>query len=417
MIFSTALEKFFFYKIPTYLFIFIPISLISGPFFSDLSVSLIVILYLIYCFKKNNFKAFKNIFFYIFFSFYLYLVINSVFINFNLTSIKISIFYFRFGVFVIAILELIKVNRSFLKYFFYSLISCFSFLIIDGYFQYFYGENFFGMELSQKKRVSSLFGDELIMGSYVSRLFPIYLGLSIFYFSKNLYQNFVTFFLILLLYGLVFISGERTSFFFITLSIIIIFFLTDNLIKYKSIFLIGFVALLTLVTFFNDSAKKRLIDQTINQMNFLDSNEVLIFSIQHTHHYITAYRVFLDNKTFGVGVKQFNQVCDFEKYKISKWSCSTHPHNSYIQLLSETGLIGFLFLFTLFSYIIYTFIKHIVHKIHRINYLSNYQICIITAILLSIWPLAPSGNFFNNWLSIIYFLPITLLQDIKNRKY
>ena len=42
---------------------------------------------------------------------------------------------------------------------------------------------------------------------------------------------------------------------------------------------------------------------------------------------------------------------DVGKYKVSIFSCSTHPHNSYIQVLSETGIIGFTFLiFTLFYF-------------------------------------------------------------------
>ena len=43
------------------------------------------------------------------------------------------------------------------------------------------------------------------------------------------------------------------------------------------------------------------------------------------------------------------------------------------------------------------------------EYFSNYQVFIISAIVISIWPLAPSGNIFNNWLSIIYYLSIPLL--------
>ena len=41
------------------------------------------------------------------------------------------------------------------------------------------------------------------------------------------------------------------------------------------------------------------------------------------------------------------------------------------------------------------------------KYLFNdFQICIVASILITIGPLAPSGNFFNNWLSIIYYYPV-----------
>ena len=31
---------------------------------------------------------------------------------------------------------------------------------------------------------------------------------------------------------------------------------------------------------------------------------------------------------------------------------------------------------------------------------------LLSAIFINIWPLIPSGNFFNNWLSMLYFYPI-----------
>ena len=58
--------------------------------------------------------------------------------------------------------------------------------------------------------------------------------------------------------------------------------------------------------------------------------------------------MFLDNKIFGQGPKSFRYLCNDDRFKINKWSCSTHPHNYYIQLLAETGLIGFFTVFLIF---------------------------------------------------------------------
>ena len=55
-----------------------------------------------------------------------------------------------------------------------------------------------------------------------------------------------------------------------------------------------------------------------------ENNEIYIFSKQHTHNYITAYRMFLDNKILGVGIKNFRKFCSNEKYIVSGLSCSTH---------------------------------------------------------------------------------------------
>ncbi|MDP1171421.1 hypothetical protein, partial [Klebsiella pneumoniae] len=79
-------------------------------------------------------------------------------------SVKSSLFYFRIGIFSCLIWYLIDKDKSILIYFYYALILCFSVLVIDGYFQYLTGKNLLGLE-TIGNRISSLFGDELVMGS------------------------------------------------------------------------------------------------------------------------------------------------------------------------------------------------------------------------------------------------------------
>ena len=47
-------------------------------------------------------------------------------------------------------------------------------------------------------------------------------------------------------------------------------------------------------------------------------------------------------------------------------------------------------------------------------------IALLAGILITLWPFSPNGNFFNNWLMVVYSLPVGLyLQSIyskKNRK-
>jgi len=177
MKFYSLKEKLIFYDIPVFLFSLIPLFLITGPFLSDLSVSLISILFLIYCLKRKNFSYFKHNYFYFFLIFWLYLLFNSIINNFNYDSLKISLFYFRYGVFVIAIVSLLEFDQKFIKFFFACIFICFTVLIIDGFYEYFFIENDY--------RVSSFFGSEKILGSYLSRIWPIFFGISIFVFKKK----------------------------------------------------------------------------------------------------------------------------------------------------------------------------------------------------------------------------------------
>jgi len=120
----------------------------------------------------------------------------------------------------------------------------------------------------------------------------------------------------------------------------------------------------------------------------------------------------------GHGPKMFRIICKDEAYATGISPCMTHPHNFYIQLLAETGIIGFLFLFSALVHVIYTALrqfKSIILKEKRP--ISDYQVCLLAGILITVWPLTTNGNFFNNWLIITYSLPVGFyLQSIYSKK-
>ena len=412
MIFNSNKHRFIFYNIPVFLFSLIPFFLITGPFLSDLAISLISLLFLIYCLINKNFTFFKNKYFYIFLIFWIYLISNSLLNNLNLDSLKISFFYFRYGVFVIAIIALLNFDDKFVKYFFYCIFICFFSLILDGFYQYFFGENILGWKSSV--RISSFFGEEKILGSYLSRLWPIFFGLSIFFFKKKDKLFFLFILIFIFSEALIFLSGDRAAFFNINLSAVFVILFSLKLLKLRLVTLSSSILLLIIISFINPTAKERVFDQTIKQMNIFNENEVdkegpYLFSKEHTHHYITAYRMYLDNKFFGVGVKNFRKFCNDKKYKESHLSCASHPHNTYIQVLSETGLIGFFFLILVLFYFCKYLFKHFKLRLQGKYYFTDFEICVLSAVAIYLWPIVPTGNVFNNWLNITMILNLPFL--------
>ena len=412
MIFNSTQENFIFFRIPVTLFSLIPFFLITGPFLSDLSVSLISLLFLIYCVKRNNFSYFNHNYFYFFLIFWIYLIFNTLINNFNLDSFKISFFYLRYGIFVIAIVTFLKEDYKFIKYFFYCIFICFTILVFDGFYQYFTGENILGWKNST--RTSSFFGSEKILGSYLSRLWPIFFGLSMFIVKKKNKLFPLIILIFILSETLIFLSGDRTAFFFINLSAIFVILFSNRLFKLRLITLGSSILLIIFISFINPAAKERMLDLTIKQFKGAEERlpnekEIFIFSRTHTHHYISALKIFLDNKVLGVGVKNFRNFCNDEKYKISRDSCSTHPHSTYIQILTETGIVGFLFLLTVLIYFCKYILKHLILKFKGKYYFNDFEICILSGIAIYLWPIVPTGNIFNNWLNIAMILNFPFL--------
>ena len=397
--------------------------LIWGPFFPDLIISISALFFLYFIFKNNNFSYLNNIQFIIFLFFCLICTISSLGSKDISLSIISSLFYFRIGVFSCLIWYLIDKDKSILTYFYYALILCFSALVIDGFFQYFTGTNLIGYKFNGV-RVTSFFGDERIMGSYLSRLFPLLFALFLVK-KKKKFEIYFIGLLFILVDVLIFMSGERVAFFFFNLSTVFIFILIKEYQKFRLItFFIAiiFVLISSLNSpqltdrMFNDPFKGMGLFKSSNELNI--SSKKYIFSQGHDSLIRTAYKMFKDKPLIGHGPKMFRVICKDEKYAVGISPCMTHPHNFYGQLLAETGIIGFLFLFSALAYVIYTALRQFKSIIFKQKKpLTDYQVCLLAGILITVWPLAPNGNFFNNWLMIVYSLPVGFyLQSIYSKK-
>ena len=210
-------------------------------------------------------------------------------------------------------------------------------------------------------------------------------------------------------------SGERSAFFFLNLST---FFIIIFIKKYQKFRLITFILALVCIFVLGLNSSKlneRMFTTPAKNMGIIESsNQTLIFTKQHDSLIRTAYNMFKYKPIVGHGPKMFRIICENEKYATGISPCMTHPHNFYVQLLAETGIIGFLFLFSALIYVLYASFRQLTSIIFKQErFLSDYQVCLLACILITIWPISPNGNFFNNWLMIVYSLPIGFyLQSI-----
>lgn len=444
----------------SYLILLIPLLLLTGPFLPDLILSVTCIFFILLSIKEKKFHLFNNNFVKFFLLFWITLVISSLISENLINSLRSSFFYFRFGLIVIILNYLFNENKSFEKKFvkigFLSImiviISCLVEFILIRYdfFSQMYeirnnndDVNFriqFNALINQvDNRISGVFGSEGVAGSYILRLSPFFF---IFYLT-NIYRSgkkpskrkIFYFNLIFVLLSLsILFSGERAAFILFCFSVMLNFLIIKRLREYLKYSLYTSLILIILMLIFEPVISSRIISQTKYQLthfndmskknqknNNFKSDKFFLVSEIHQGHMVAAWRIFKENKYIGAGLKGFRHQC-YTKEKFIQdedITCSTHPHNTLMQFLSETGIIGSLFYAGLFFMILFEVIK----KIYQTNIRGNIKTsivldvknCALICILINIWPLTTSGSFFNNWLSIVYFLPVVFY--LKNHKF
>ena len=416
-------------KIPTYLIGLLPLALVAGPFIAELFLFLIFLLFIFFFIKEKPLYLFQTKIFKIFIIFWVYIVSISFFAVENLISLKSSFFYFRFGLYTLAIIYFLNTLNGNLKIIYKIYKFTLVFVIFDSFIQVFLGKDIFGLEPYDKelRRISGPFGEKQVLGSFLQKISPVFI-----YFVIKNYElikkiNVFDIIIISLSLLLIFRSGDRAAFGLIILFSFLFYLIYKDLRKYVLISLVIFFSIGSILLFQNQEFKKRIFKDTIGQFKgeyytiFLSEEEnetklnFMIFSFIHQTHYSTAYRMFLDKPIFGHGIKMFRFLCkdyEFKPKKIyldsfknqtaSSYGCSTHPHNTYMQILAETGLIGLLFLLSLLIYLLTKIINMI-----KNNNVFIPENTLLIGIFVNIWPIIPTGNFFNNWLSMLYFIPIS----------
>lgn len=406
-----------------YLFFFTLFLFALGISAVEISVLLLTLSFLFKNRCLSYYKDKKSIFLFLFAT---YIAVNAFF---QITDdLKISsFFFFRYILFALAIhyfLDYFESNQNINKQLALILFGFLLFLIFfDSYFQFFTGKNLFGFEIINE-RISSIFGTELILGSFLLKILPLFVYFLI-YTNIEINKNFLKLVIFFSIYfTVIYLAAGRTSFFLMILFILLMITFVKELRKVLNIsifLLILFVFITQVFEIGKSNPSNRIFLKTFNEMTShifynkqkeqsltnskVKKNEVIknlkIFSSDHQGHYILAYELFKKNIFFGIGPKGFRYYCRSVNYNPPKGICSTHPHNFLVQILSETGLLGLLFYFFGFIFIVINIFKSYCKNVDE--YKKNCFLVISIALVVNFFPFVPNGNFFNNWLSITSF--------------
>ena len=392
----------------------LPISIIAGPTVSLINVLLIVFLYFFVFIKKKHYIfLFKDKTIWLLLIVYVYLIFNSILSIDYEVGLNRNFGFIRFLFFFIAINYFFYISQKNLK-----IINIWTVFIIifatDVYFERFFGANIFGWgayEINNIKqphgtRVMSFFKDEPIAGAYLNGFIFLICGylLSINKNKKKLHLPLI----LLLLYLLfsILVTGERSNS-LKALFGMVLFLSSIDFIKLKSKIIIFFVLILSFVLIISNSnyLKNRYYGQLYKEA-FIEKDSKFFQENNYIRLYKSGYEVFKNSPLFGVGNKNYRVETCSDKALNFDYYCMTHPHQIYLEFLSEHGLIGATILILIFFILIFQNLKVIILS-------QNYiQIGAFLYLLSTFLPLIPSGSFFTDFNITLFFINFSLMYGV-----
>ena len=353
-------------------------------------------------------------------------VVYCIFINSSLSinpteSLKYSIYFLRWPLFALALTYWLFTDLQSLKKFLYVMTFVALFLIFDTWYQYVMGHDIFGVEKFGDTRLTGPFRRPYI-GMWLTKL--IILPLFIFTVMKKygdlLRHKYLalTLFIFLGIYILtIFITGERMAFLMALLSISVILLgliANKNISIFKGLFLF---ILLSLTTYFfaiaNPEQSQRSITSTLEKIiNWKTSDYGLVWK--------SAYDVWQEAPLFGAGLHKYREACELlgtygtTNNPIGAGVCF-HPHNITMQLLSETGVVGFVLFFSMVITLSIGMLKeYFLNKSWLIFFLS------LNVLLACFLPIQSNTDFFSNkYSSLVWLLvgvSLAVSRYLKNKK-
>ena len=408
----------------------IPFSFIAGNMLVNINIFLFLILAFMFfgkeIFKLNFYVLDKIIFcffvFIIFTGFYNYFFFDLKVKSFLVSPIK-SILFFRYFILYLVLRILIEKNIIDLKFFFIFSSLAVMFVSLDIILQFFNGEDIFGF-VPQGRKYAGPFGDELIAGGFIQRFSLFILFLIPIFIRNNLplkLERYLIASIFIILSFSIIVSGNRMPavIFLFTISLIILF--QKQTRKYFLPFFLIFSLMFLILFKTNENIKNNFSNfygqvfyasELIIKKDFLNNQ-----SPQYLKEFATFYDTWLMNKYIGGGIKNFRFYCHHRPNlnKNTKFVCNMHPHNYYLEILTETGVLGFLIILSVFLSILYlTFVKKYLIK----STLNDNKIIIpfIFLFIAEIFPIKSTGSFFTTGNATYVFLIIGIMIGII-RKY
>lgn len=405
-----------------FLFYAFPLFMLMESGYITAYVTVLTITALIF-FYSNNIKIKFDIIDYLICLFFLSSLISTL-INIKDVGYFIflkSILDFRFALFILMIRNLIKFNFINIKILFITALISTSFLSLDIIYQHINGQDLFGNKPFDG-RFNGTFEHEAIAGSYMQKFFLISL---LFILLSNLKNKFIFLTIFINILGIgVLLSLDRMPFLIYLFTLIILIILLK---KYRLILVSNILIILIFFTllFENYALVNNRYKSLNNEFNFYKINLFLKKSnndntkINITNEnflrgdyfkiYKSAYYIWLEDPIVGSGVKSFAINCNKLLLQKNNLTCSSHPHNIYLEILTNQGLVGL----SIFMFLIILLINNFIKKLYIQSYENEKVIntLLFTILIVELWPLRSYGSILQTVNGTLFWFLISLVSS------
>ena len=387
----------------------IPLSIIVGASVSAINIFLISLLFLFFFINKKFFFILKDNTVLCFLIIYFYLFFNSF------ISIDAEVGIYRNIGFIRFLLLFLAINFFFSNYknpnlIFKSWMFVILTVVFDSFIEIIFGKNILGYGIGygniNGNRIVSFFKDESIVASFINGFVFILIGFLFNNYEKKIFkEKFLIYLIVLLFLFCVVFTGERSN----TIKFIFglfIFFSLNHHIKFKfKLLTIFFTILLLSITYMkSDWVKYRYGSTLFSQFTTEEKRAHYMKHNVYFYIYKSGFEVFKNHPYFGVGNKNYRvETCKASNF-IEKpiYFCVTHPHQIYIELLSEHGLFGSILRLSILFILMFKNLKLIILSKNLI------QIGSLIYLMVNFVPLIPGGAFFNDYNQTLFWLNLSI---------
>tara|TARA_B100000575_G_C23118732_1_gene647086 strand:+ start:130 stop:1500 length:1371 start_codon:yes stop_codon:yes gene_type:complete len=427
------------------LFSLIPISFIAGNLILNLNI-LFFVIFTIFFYGKEVFKIRFNNTDKLIITFFSYVLLAGFLNNFFLKDEDIfpnniiifkTIFYLRFLLLYLVIRILIEKNIINFNLFLVICSTCTYFICLDLIYQFNYGKDIFGFTSNDPRRIAGPFGDELIAGSYLQRfaIFTFFLILSLFNNKNKIFLLLCLFSTFILIFVSLVIAGNRIPLILFLMLIFCVFSFNEVMRKYLLVLIISAIMILGVSSSLNPNIKHHFSHFNLKVIEFVDfisaitikdkknkvsspehhvpgqyeinvNGKLVKFPNVYVKEFYSGYQTWKKNKLIGGGIKSFRKNCQNSGKSFNILNCSTHPHNYYLEILSELGIIGFVLLIIIFFKAFFDSLKKGISNFN--SKANNIIIPFMFLFFLEIFPIRSTGSFFTTGNATYIFLVMTI---------